>query len=448
MDTNQTAQFKKMVETPIPRLITKLAIPTVITMLITTIYNMADKAFVGVLGTSASGAVGIVFGFMMILQAIGFLFGQGAGAIMSRQLGKKDVDSASHFASLGFFSAFFLSIIAAIVCFLCLDDLMVLLGSTPTIKPYAATYTTYILISAPFIVGSFSLNNFLRYEGKASLGMVGMLTGALLNIAGDPLFMFVFDMGIAGAGLSTCLSQIISFFILVSFYLRGKTTCKISIRNIRINASDFFDVAATGLPSLLRQGLQSVSTIMLNYMAGPYGDSAIAGMSIVSSVIFFVFSVALGIGQGFQPVSAFNYGAKRYDRIREAFRFSFMLAEVCIAVLSIGVLIFSGSIIAIFRDDPAVIEVGTRALQLQCLSQLCAPFCTMAEMQLQSTGKRLQASILSSLKSGILFIPILYVLAKWRGLAGIQEAQPVANVVMLIPCVIFAVWFFKNLPQE
>ena len=449
MDKNTAnAQYIKMTKTPVPSLIVKLSIPTIISMMVTTIYNMVDQAFIGRLGTSASGAVGIVFGFMAILQAVGFLFGQGAGAMLSRALGSKNNDEANKIASTGFFLAILISSIVALVCLIFLRPLVFLLGSTKTIAPYAETYTLFILLSAPFTVSSFTMNNILRYEGRAFLGMIGLLTGAILNMVGDPIFMFVLDMGIAGAGLSTCLSQIVSFGILLSFFVRGKTQCRLSVKNFSWNINRIANITATGLPSLIRQSLQSVSTIILNSLAGPYGDAAIAAMSIVSRVVFFIFSVALGIAQGFQPVCAFNYGARKYGRVREAFWFAFKLSEVCITVVTIGVLIKSSDIVTIFRHDPEVIKIGTRALIIQAASQVFIPFCTLIEMALQTTGKKLFASILSSLKNGVLFIPLLIFMAWWRGLYGIEEAQPLANFVMLIPSIIFAVYFFKTLPKE
>lgn len=378
------SQYDRMTGTPIPNLIVRLSIPTIITMLVTNIYNMADTAFVGQLGNSASGAVGIVFGFMAILQAIGFLFGQGAGSILSRKLGQKDVEGASRIASTGFFGALLLSITAELICFACLDDLVMWLGSTTTIAPYAKTYITYILLAAPFLVTSFTLNNILRFEGKASLGMIGMLTGGILNMCGDPIFIFGLDMGIAGAGLSTAISQIVSFSILLSMFLRGKTQTRLSIRRVSLKPSEILDITGTGLPSLLRQGLNSITTVLLNSRAAVYGDAAVAAMSIVSRIIMFVFSIALGIGQGFQPVSSFNYGAGKYSRVRKAFRFTFILAESLMAVLLMAVLFASEDIIRIFRDDPTVIEIATRALRLQCVALLFLPFCMVTEMQLAS----------------------------------------------------------------
>lgn len=446
--TSHLSQFDKMTKTPIPNLIIRLSIPTIISTMVTNIYNMVDTAFVGRLGTSASGAIGIVFGFMAILQAIGFMFGQGAGSIMARNLGKQDQEQATITASTGFFGALLCSILTEIICFICLDSLVYALGSTTTIAPYAKTYIFYILLSAPFMVTSFTLNNVLRYEGKAFLGMIGLLTGAVLNMIGDPIFMFGFDMGIAGAGLSTALSQIISFLILLSMFLRGKTQTKITYRKIHFKPSRILDICGTGLPSLLRQGLNSITTVLLNSCASVYGDAAVAAMSIVSRIVFFVFSVALGIGQGFQPVSAFNYGAKRYDRVRKAYRFTILLSELLIVILAVFVIWKSPVKIRLFRDDDKVVEIGTRALRLQCLSELLLPFCMVTEMTMQSTGQKLAASLLSSLRSGLIFIPSLLILAHFRGIAGIQEAQPLSFMITVVPTIMFALHFFRKMPKE
>lgn len=442
------SQYDKMTKTSIPKLIIRLSIPTILSMLVTNIYNMADTAFVGQLGNSASGAVGIVFGFMAILQAVGFMFGQGSGSIIARLLGAKDKESASVTASTGFFCALFLGLLIEIPGFLFLDPLVMLLGSTETIAPYAKTYISFILLAAPFMTASFVLNNILRYEGKAALGMIGLMTGGLLNIIGDPIFMFVFHMGIAGAGLSTALSQCISFGILLSMFLRGKTECRLSVHRISLQPGRIFNIMATGMPSLLRQGLNSLTTVLLNSEAAVYGDSAVAAMSIVSRISMFVFSFALGIGQGFQPVSGFNYGAGKYRRVRKAFLFTAALSEGLIIVISLFVMLCSNNLIGIFRNDATVIEIGTRALRLHCMSLLFLPACMVTEMLMQSTGQRLSASLLSSLRSGVFFIPLLLILAKVRGLSGIQEAQPLAYVLAFIPSLLFAVWFFRKLPKE
>ena len=442
-------QFKKMTETPIPKLILKLSVPTIISMLVTNIYNLVDTAFVGRLGTSASGAVGVVFGFMSIVQAFGFMFGQGSGSIISRALGQKNNERASVHATLGFVSSFLCGAVISVIGFVFLDDIVMLLGSTETIAPYARTYITYIIIAAPFMSSSLTLNNILRYEGKASLGMVGLMSGAVLNMAADPLFMFVFGMGIGGAGLATALSQLLSWGILLTMFITGKTSTKLNLENLRKGKLSFVaNIAATGFPSLLRQGLNSFATVVLNSRCGVYGDAAVSAMSIVTRIIFFAFSIALGLGQGFQPVSGFNYGAGKYKRLRKAFKFTVLASEGIIIVGCVILFAFSGQLIGIFRDDPDVISIGTRALRLQALAQLVLPPCMIVEMLFQSTGKRLGASLLSSLRSGVVFIPALIVLSHLRGLAGIQEAQPLSLLISLPVTIPFAVHFFRSLPPE
>ena len=435
-----------MTKTPVSRLIIKLSIPAIISMMVTNVYNLVDTAFVGQLGNSASGAVGIVFGFMAVLQAIGFMFGNGSGSIISRLLGAKNTEQASKIASTGFFFTLLFGAVVAIISAFVLKPLVMLLGSTETISPYAQTYISYILVAAPFITASFTMNNLLRYEGKATLGMIGLIVGAVLNIAGDPILMFGLNMGIAGAGLSTCISQIIGFFVLLSMFLLHKTQCRLSVKLI---APKFLpEIIGTGLPSLLRQGLNSLSTVVLNNCAAVYGDAAVAAMSIVSRVIFFTFSFALGVGQGFQPVCGFNYGAKKYDRLKTAFYFSVMLAEIIVVVMSVGLILFPGEIVRIFRDDNTVMEIGSRALVLQGIAQLFLPFCMITEMALQSVGKKLGASVLSTLRNGLFFIPLLLILSNVRGLSGIQEAQPLAVTLTVIPSAILAVRFFRELPKN
>lgn len=446
MNDVQQSQYDKMTKTPVGELIMKLSVPTILSMLGTNIYNLVDTAFVGKLGNSASGAVGIVFGFMSIMQAIGFMFGQGAGSMLSRMLGAKDPKTAGKIASTGFFCAFLLSSIVAVFCAIFVNPLVTVLGSTPTIAPYARTYIYFILSTAPFMVTSFTLNNLLRYEGRATLGMIGLISGGVINIAGDAVFMFGMHMGIAGAGLSTAISQVISFCILMYMFKSGKTQCKISIKSITVEKLMPLDIMATGFPSLLRQSLGSVGTIVMNIEAAKYGgDAAVAAMSIVGRISFFLFAIALGIGQGFQPVSGYNYGAGNYKRLKEAYRFTMIAAEIAMIVLAIGALVCSGNLIRVFRDDDMVVLIGTRALRLLCVAQIFLPICMVTEMLMQSTGKRGAASFLSSLRGGIIYIPAMLILSATRGLYGVEEAQPVAFILSVIPAVIFAKRFFARL---
>ena len=446
--TAKKSQYEKMTETPISKLVVTLSIPTIASMLVTNIYNLVDTAFVGRLGTSASGAVGIVFGFMSIIQAFGFMFGQGSGSILSRALGSQDKESATIHASVGFVGSFMCGLIISLFGFLLLDDIVMFLGSTLTIAPYAKTYISFILAAAPFMCSSFTLNNLLRYEGKASLGMIGLMFGAILNMVGDPIFMFGLGMGIAGAGLSTALSQIVSWGILLFMFLGGHTESKINlIKAFQAGPAVVGNIMATGFPSLLRQGLNSLTTVLLNSRCGIYGDAAVAAMSIVSRIVFFTFSIALGVGQGFQPVSAYNYGARKYSRIREGYRFTAILAEGIIFVGVTILVVFASPLIRLMREDPEVIQIGTRALRLQALSNLFLPPCMVTEMLYQSTGHRAGATMLSALRSGLLFIPSLLILSSVRGLAGIQEAQPLSVVLSFPFTVMFAVLFFRKLPK-
>lgn len=448
MNNNEKSNYEVMTKTPVPLLITKLAIPAVISMLVTNIYNMVDTAFVGKLGTSASGAVGVVFGFMAIIQAFGFMFGQGSGSIISRSLGGRDEQNASNTATTGIICSFICGLLFIIIGLPFVDELVMLLGSTDTIAVYAKTYIYFIIFAAPFMTSSLTMNNILRYESKAALGMAGLMTGAILNMICDPIFMFGFNMGIAGAGLATALSQVVSFIILLSMFLRGKTIVKLKRVNFVANIRFIFNIMATGFPSLVRQGLNSIATVLLNSCSAVYGDEAVSAMSIVSRIVFFVMSVAIGIGQGFQPVSGFNYGAGKYSRLRKAYAFTFIVSEVLVLIGLSLVLINSNGIIAIFRDDPIVIKIGTRALKLQMATLLFVPITVVTEMLFQTTGNRLLASLLSAMRSGIFFIPTLLILSYTRGLSGIQEAQPVAYVISFLPVLILAIWFFKRLPKQ
>lgn len=436
-----------MTTQPVGTLLFTLSVPTIISMMVTNIYNLVDTAFVGTLGTSQSGATGIVFSYMAILQAIAFMCGQGAGSIMSRKLGEKNLAEASKYSSTGFFLSFSLGLIIAVCSLLFLKPLLYLLGSTETIIPYAGTYIFYIVLAAPFFTSSLTMNNLLRYEGKAKLGTVGMMTGAVINIAGDMLLIFGCKLGIAGAGIATAVSQVISFVILLSMFLRGKTQTHISVKCVSRDVQAAWNIMATGFPSLLRQTLNSVAAMLLNKASGIYGDEAVAAMSIVSRISFFPMAVAIGIGQGFQPISSFNYGAGRKNRVRKAFWAAFAGAEIVLVVISVPIFIFAGPVVRQLRDDPQVIAIGIRALRLMCIGQLFVPLTMMVEMGFQSIGEKLLASLGSCLRSGLVFIPMLQILERVRGLKGVQEAQPMAFVVTFIACLFLCRIYLKRVRE-
>ena len=432
---NPEEKRKYLTEEKIPTLVLNMAVPSIISMLITSFYNMADTFFVGQIGTTATAAVGVIFPLMSIIQALGFTFGHGSGNYISRKLGQGEVEDAKKMAATGFVSALVAGAIFGLVGLIFLDGLVGILGATPTIAPYARQYAMYILIGTPFMASSLVLNNQLRFQGSAFFGMIGMGVGAVLNIALGPLFIFVLDMGVSGAALATILSQIVSFCLLLRGCTRGGNIA-ISLKNFSPSWARYKEIARGGTPSLFRQGLGSVATICLNFAAGIYGDAAIAGMSIVTRVLQFANSAIIGLGQGFQPVCGFNYGAKLYGRVRKAFWFTVSLAFCVLLIGSIVGIAFAPQIIAIFRkEDLEVIKIGALSLRLQCIFLPLSAFVVGSNMMLQTIGKPVKASISAAARTGLFFVPAILILPQFFGLLGVQMSQAVADLCSFVLCV-------------
>lgn len=427
----QEDKFQMMTTAPIPGLVGRLAVPTIISMLITSIYNMADTFFVGRIGTSATAAVGVAFPVMTVIQALGFFCGHGSGNSISRKLGAHDTKAAEELAATGFFAGLSAGILVMILGLLFLTPLSRILGSTETILPYTEDYLRIILLGAPFMSAQFVLNNQIRFQGNAFYAMIGITAGGVLNIILDPVFIFIFHMGISGAALATILSQFVSFVLLL-VGVRTSNCIPIRLRNVRLSGGRLREITGGGLPSLFRQGLASVATMTLNIAANPYGDAAIAAMSVVSRIMMFTNSTLIGFGQGFQPVCGFNYGAGKYARVREAFRFCVKVSTVALLALSILVALLSGHLIGIFRNDPDVITIGTTALRFQCATLVLNGWIIMNNMMMQTMGKTLYASVLASAKQGLFFIPALLILPYFFGLTGIQAAQAAADVLSFL----------------
>lgn len=441
----KTNQFQMMTETPVSRLIPRLAVPTIVSMLVSSIYNMADTYFVSQLGTSASGAVGVVFSIMAIIQAVGFTIGMGGGILSSRALGAKDQKRADTLVTISFFFALLLGILLAVFGLLFNKGLMKMLGATETILPYASAYAQYIFLGAPFMIGAFVLNNILRSEGKAFYAMLGITTGGILNIALDPLFIFVFGLGTAGAAIATALSQAISFTILLMAFILGKSEANITFKGISFSFKTLLEILKTGLPSLARQGLASIATILLNLSAGPYGDAAIAAMSISGRVTFFIFSALLGFGQGFQPVVAYNWGAKKYDRVRSATVFTATVGTIIISSLAVLCFIFAPSIVKAFiSNDPMVLEVGRTALRAQCLLLPLCGVCVTANMALQGTSHVASATFLAMCRQGIFYIPAILILPRILGITGVEIAMPTSDLLTFIS----SIFLFSSFLRE
>lgn len=443
--TNVDQHYQKMTETPVSKLILNLGIPTTISMLITNIYNMADTYFVGTLGESAQAATGVLFTVQAIMQGIAFMLGHGGGTFVSRALADKNTEEATEYISSVFFAGGICGLLISVLGLIFLEPLVLFLGSTETILPHAKDYGFWILLAAPFIICSFILNNGLRYEGKAFYAMFGLTAGGILNILGDYVLVMKFGMGVYGAGLATAASQIVSFFILLIMYLKmAQSTIRFKAisQNIRLYAS----VIKVGFPSLIRQGLTSVTNGLLNNLTKPFGDAAIAAMSVVSRYSNFLMCVGLGMGQGFQPVASFNYQAKKYDRVKKGLLFTTVFGLVFIGIMSGASILFAEPIIAIFQKNEDVIRIGATALRYTAVGMMFMPFSVPVNMLYQSIQKPTISSILSLIRSGAVTIPMLLIGVPLLGLAGIQIAQPTADILAGLLSIPFIIRFLKN-PQ-
>ena len=446
MDEQQIKKHKQMTETPVGPLILKLALPCIVSMLVTAFYNMADTFFVGMLkSNAATGAVGVVFSLMAIIQATGFFFGQGSGNFISRAIGNKNYEEASDMAT-GFFAALATGVLICVLGLVFLEPLAYLLGSTDTILPYTKAYLSVILLGAPWMTASLVLNNQLRFQGSAAYAMVGITSGAILNIGLDPLLIFTFHLGIAGAAWATIISQFVSFCLLLAGCRRGGNL-RLSISCVRLKKYYFGWIFKGGLPSLARQGLASVATICLNHAARPYGDAAIAAMGVVQRIMMFGGSTMIGFGQGFQPVCGINYGAGLYRRVREGFWFSVKVTFTLLLAVSVVGFALAPRLVAIFRDDPEVIAIGTAALRYQCVTFCLQSWVVMGNMCQQTMGLTVPATFMAVARQGLFFIPTVWILALTLGLPGIQMAQMVADLLTFLCSVPIQIWVLKKLSQ-
>ena len=448
MDEQQELKFHQLTEEPVGRLICRLAIPCILSMLVTAFYNMADTFFVGMLkSNAATGAVGVVFSMMAVIQAVGFFFGHGSGNFISRELGKHHTEEASNMASTGFFLSLFTGLAICVLGEIFLSPLATFLGSSPTILPYAKEYLSVILLGAPWMTASLVLNNQLRFQGNAIYGTIGIVSGAVLNIGLDPLLMFVFDMGVAGAAWATIISQFASFCLLLYGCTRGGN---IPIRFSRFRRDWRYVqlIIQGGLPSLARQSLASIATICLNHAAMPYGDAAIAAMGVVQLIMTFGSSAMIGFGQGFQPVCGFNYGARLYHRVKEGFWFCAKWATLFLLAMGLLGIAFAPQLIALFRDDPDVVSIGALALRLQCGTFFLQGWITMSNMMLQTIGRTVPATLLSAARQGLFLIPLVWILSiSPLGLLGIQMSQSVSDVLTVALAVPIQLHVLRQMSQ-
>ncbi len=439
------AEYRRMTEMNVPKLVLMLSLPTILSQMITSIYNMADTYFVTSLGDSAVGAVSVVFALQSIIQAVGFGLAMGAGSLVSRRLGEKDGIGADRYASSAVFAAFFMGILLMLGGLVNLDGLLLLFGSTETILPYAVDYAFIILLGAPIMCTSFVLNNILRAEGKAILAMVGLTAGGFLNILLDPLLIRTAGMGIAGAALATVLSQCVSFSILITIYLTGKSIVKLSPKAISRSPRDYGVIVKTGLPTVFRQGLGSLSTTLLNVQVKVYGDAAIAAVGIANKIYMLLRSFVLGIGHGFQPVAGYNFGAGKKDRVKQAFWTATAFGTIVSIAASTVLLLFARPIVSLFHPETAeTLEIAVRMLTIIAFALPFLGYSTYVNQLYQSLGYVKGASILASCRQGIFFIPLIFLLPHLFHLDGILMTQPAADLCTFLVSIPFNVWFLKK----
>ena len=439
-----------MTQTPVPRLVLRLAIPSMVSMVVTALYNVVDAAFIGRLSTEATAGIGIAFAYMTFIQAVGFFFGHGSGNFISRALGARSYDDAGRMAAVGFFSPLLIGLLSAVVGLPLLPQLVVLLGAPPAVVPHACNYLRFILLASPFMMSALTLNNQLRLQGNARFGMIGIVSGAILNILLDPILIFTLNLGVTGASIATAVSQLFAWCLLLHGTMRGESV-HIRFSNFKPSWAAYREIVAGGLPSLFRQAFNCASAVMLNHAAARFASpgqeaSSVAAFAVVSRTTMFAFSLILGFTQGFQPVCGFNYGAHLYRRVRQSYLFTLSVSTAMLTLLSTLGYIFAPQIIAIFRsEDPTLIQIGASALRWQCV---VFPLCTLATttgMLFQNIRLTFPATLLSIGRQGLFFIPAILILPQFLGLQGVEMAQATADLCTFLLTIPFAVWITRKL---
>lgn len=426
-------RYQLMTQMPIPRLVLKMALPTILSMLITSLYNMADTFFVAKISTEATAGVGVAFTYMFFIHACGFFFGHGSGNFISQALGAKKYQDAEKMAATGFVTPFIFGAVFALVGVSFLTPLSRLLGATPEIVNDSNDYLRYIVLATPFMMSSLVMNNQLRLQGNARFAMIGIVSGGILNIILDPIFIFGLDLGVTGASMSTAISQIVGWLILF-WGTRRDGNVHIRLRNFDLTKQRFLDIVAGGLPSLARQSFICVSNVVLYWSVAKYANqgeeaSSIAAFSVVARYMSFIFSVVLGIGQGFQPVCGYNYGAKLFGRVREAFFFTTKIMVFLLFVLSVVSFFFSEEIIHLFREEDAVLaNIGCQVMRWRCYALPLLGLSTTASMYFQTIRKTFPATILALGRQGIFFLPAIFILSYFFGIDGLMATQFTADV--------------------
>ena len=442
---NQQERREMMLNEPLSRVIPKMAIPTIVAFLINSIYSLADTFFVSSLGTNATAAVSVNASLDQLIMMAGSMLAVGANSYIARLLGQGEDKKASQVLSTAFFLALGLGTLLLIFGNVFMIPMVRLLGATPTCEQYSIDYASYVLLAAPFMASSFVMNQCLRSEGSAVFSMIGMGIGGVLNCVLDPIFIFGLDMGVAGASLATAISKLVSFVVLIFPYITRRSLLHLSVKNFHFSFDIISKIVSIGSSSMFRSGLAVVAGILLNDLAGNYSDSVLAGIGVTTKVMMFPFSIILGFGTGFQPVAGFNWGAKRYDRVQESYRFSSVVALIGSTVMALALALLADPIIVMFAgSDPEMRELGALCIRLQCIALPVHAWVAVVNMFCAGLGNAAGAFLLATARQGTCMIPILYVMDRCMGAYGVVSVQAVADALSLVLAVPIAIYMTRK----
>lgn len=432
----------------IPKALLSMGIPTMIGMLVNAFYNLVDAYFVGGLGESQMGAISVVYPLGQVVVGLGLLFGNGAASYISRLLGRGDKENANKVASTALYGSVSVGAVIIIISMVFLHPILKLLGATDSILPFAATYASVYIVSCIFNVFNVTMNNIVTSEGAAKTTMCALLTGAVLNIALDPLFIYVFDLGVAGAAIATAISQVVSTCVYLTYIFRKKSVFHFRVKNCTYTKETLSEIFKIGIPTLVFQILTSVSISLINNAAGDYGDSAIAGMGVVTRLISMGSLSVFGFIKGFQPIAGYSYGAKKFDRLREAIKTSILWSTAFCVIFGVILALFPTIIVSRFtKCDAEMIRIGAASLRANGISIMLFGFYTVYSSLFLALGKGREGFILGACRQGICFIPVILLLPIVWGLNGIMYAQPIADVLSAVITVFMAIPLHKKLNE-
>ena len=445
---SQSKKMELLGSTSIPKALLAMGIPTMIGMLVNAFYNLVDAYFVGGLGESQMGAISVVYPLGQVVVGLGLLFGNGAASYISRLLGRGDKENANKVASTALYSSVSVGAVIIIISMVFLHPILKLLGATDSILPYAATYAGIYIVSCIFNVFNVTMNNIVTSEGAAKTTMCALLTGAVLNIALDPLFIYVFDLGVAGAAIATAISQVVSTCVYLTYIFRKKSVFHFRVKDCTYTKETMSEIFKIGIPTLVFQILTSVSISLINNAAGDYGDSAIAGMGVVTRLISMGSLSVFGFIKGFQPIAGYSYGAKKFDRLREAIKTSILWSTAFCVIFGVILALFPTAIVSQFtKGDAEMIRIGAASLRANGISIMLFGFYTVYSSLFLALGKGREGFILGACRQGICFIPVILLLPMVWGLNGIMYAQPIADVLSAIITVFMAIPLHKKLNE-